>query len=99
MITHRRLRDFAALHPDAAGALDAWYRETKAARWASPEEMKERYPKASILGGRRVVFDIGGNKYRLVAKVRWATDRSKGKLFVRFIGTHTEYDRIDATTI
>lgn len=99
MITHRRIREFGTKHPGAREPLKAWYREAKAARWVGPEDLKERFAKASILGGRRIVFDIGGNNYRLIAKVRWATKRSKGKLFVRFIGTHAEYDRIDAATV
>lgn len=99
MITHRRLLEFATKHPGAAGALDAWYREAKAARWASPDDMKLRFPRASVIHATRVVFDIGGNKVRLVVKVRWATARSKGKLFVRFVGTHAEYDRIDVELV
>lgn len=99
VITHRRLLQFATKHPAAAGPLEAWYREARAARWTSPDEMKIRFPKASVINAKRVVFDIGGNNFRLVAKVRWATPRSKGKLFVRFVGTHAEYDKIDAALV
>jgi mRNA interferase HigB len=80
---------------NAKSPLDAWWHEVKAARWESPADVKSQYRSASILKGNRVVFNIGGNKYRLVVKVNYPTNR----VFVRFVGTHKEYDGIDAEVI
>lgn len=104
IIVLNKLAAFWRKHADAQGPLVAWALEVKAARWTGPEDVKARYASASFLAGNRLVFNIGGNKYRLVVKVVYAA-RSKankltpGKVFIRFIGTHAAYDRIDATTI
>lgn len=82
-------------HQDAKGFLEAWNNEAKHAQWISPAEVKDRYPSASILKGNRVVFNVGGNKYRLVVKINYGSKT----VFVRFIGTHAEYDKIDAEVI
>ncbi len=97
VIAKRTLRNFWERHPDAEGPLAAWYAEAKAATWASPHDVKRRYPSASILPESRIVFNIGGNKYRLVVKARY--DLDPGILFVRFVGTHAEYDDVDAATV
>ena len=81
--------------PGRGGALQAWYAEASAAAWKTPAAIKSAYGSASILADNRVVFNICGNKYRLVVKVHYNT----GFMFVRFIGTHAEYDGIDATAI
>ncbi|MBW1858149.1 MAG: type II toxin-antitoxin system HigB family toxin [Deltaproteobacteria bacterium] len=80
---------------DAKGSLEAWFYEAKHAQWASPADVKVQYGSASILKGNRVVFNIAGNKYRLVVKINYDTKT----VFVRFIGTHREYDKIDAEVI
>ena len=80
---------------DAKGPLEAWYYEANHAQWASPAEVKGQYRSASILKGNRVVFNIAGNKYRLVVRINYASKT----LFVRFIGTHEDYDQIDAEII
>lgn len=80
---------------DARTALEAWYREAKTALWTTSAEVKAKYRSASILKGGRVVFNICGNKYRLVTRVNYAV----GVIYVRFVGTHAEYDNIDAETI
>jgi mRNA interferase HigB len=90
-----RLLEFRESHPDAEQPLRAWYAEVKRANWKSPAEIKTTYRNASILPGKRVVFNIKGNSYRLVVLVEY----SQGKIFIRFVGTHAEYNRIDATTI
>lgn len=95
IIARRTLRTFWERHADAEGPLRAWFAEARAASWQSPADVKARYAAASILANDRVVFNIGGNKYRLVVAVRY----DFGILYIRFIGTHAEYDRIDATTI
>jgi mRNA interferase HigB len=82
-------------HRDAKGALEAWYDEAKHAQWASPAAIKDRYRSASILKNNRVVFNIAGNKYRLVVRINYDSKT----VFVYFIGTHQEYDKIDAEVI
>ncbi len=95
IISRRRLVEFWEVHPDAEQPLRAWYTETKKASWNSPAEIKEVYRSVSILSNNRVVFNIKGKTYRLIVVVEY----SQGKMFIRFVGTHAEYDRIDATSI
>lgn len=76
-------------------AIKAWYAEANDAEWRTPQDILERYPTADILPGNRVVFNIKGNHYRLIVKIHFNT----GIVYIRFIGTHAEYDRIDAETI
>lgn len=79
----------------ARSAYDAWLTIAKAAQWSMPSEVKQAHPKASILKGGRVVFNIKANDYRLVAVVQY----NAGVLRVRFFGSHAEYDKIDAETV
>jgi mRNA interferase HigB len=95
VIARKALREFWEQHPDAEGPLRAWHDEATKARWNSPQDIRTRYAHASFVGADRVVFDIGGNRYRLIVVVRYRT----GTVFVRFVGTHADYDRIDARTI
>ena len=95
VISRRTLRSFWERHADAEQPLRAWFREAKAADWKTPAEVKNRYRSASVLANDRLVFNIKGNDYRLVVAVRY----DLGILFVRFVGTHAEYDRIDAATV
>jgi mRNA interferase HigB len=95
IISRRRLVEFWNSHPDAEQPLRAWYAEIRKANWKSPAEIKATYRSVSILSDNRVVFNIKGNTYRLVVIVEY----SQGKMFIRFVGTHAEYNRIDATTI
>jgi mRNA interferase HigB len=80
---------------DSEEQLKAWYQEAKQADWQSPNEVKKQYRSASIVGSNRIVFNICGNKYRLVVKINYEAQW----IFVRFVGTHKEYDKIDVTTI
>jgi mRNA interferase HigB len=92
------LRDFWEREPAYADAREpvlAWYRHVLKADWRSPADVKREFGRASILREGRVVFDIGGNKYRLVVWINYAYR----VVYVRFIGTHAQYDRIDAQTI
>ena len=75
--------------------LDAWFAEAERANWKSPAELKEQFRSASVVSGERVVFNIKGNSYRLIVNIHYNT----GIIFIRFVGTHAEYDKIDATTI
>ncbi|WP_300296339.1 type II toxin-antitoxin system HigB family toxin [Ferrovibrio sp.] len=79
----------------ARAQYDAWLAIVRRANWATPEDVKQAHPKASILKGGRVVFNIKGNDYRLVAVVEYRA----GVLAIRFFGSHAEYDAIDAQTI
>ncbi|MGH8639298.1 MAG: type II toxin-antitoxin system HigB family toxin [Burkholderiales bacterium] len=89
------LREFWRRHPDAEMPLRAWYAMARRAVWSRPAEIKADYRGASFIAGNRVVFNIKGNDYRLVLAVHY----NRGLMFVRFIGTHREYDRIDAAAI
>jgi mRNA interferase HigB len=80
---------------DVKGPLDVWWHEAKKAKWLSWTDIKEKYRSASVLKGNRVVFNIGGNKYRLVVKINYSVQI----VYIRFVGTHKEYDNIDAEVI
>ncbi len=80
---------------DSEEQLKAWYQEARKASWGTPNEVKEQFRNVSILGNNRLVFNICGNKYRLIVKINYAAQW----IFIRFVGTHKEYDKIDATTI
>jgi len=95
IISRRRLIEFWESHPDAEQPLRAWYTDARRANWKSPAEIKAVYRTASILNNNRVIFNIKGNRYRLVVVVEY----SQGKVFIRFVGTHAEYDRMDADSI
>ena len=95
IISRRSLRIFWERHPSAEQPLKAWYKEAEEADWSSPADVKSTYGTASVLKGGRVVFNIAGNKYRLVVKIEYKLQI----VFIRFVGTHEEYDEIDAETI
>lgn len=82
-------------HRDSQTQLESWYDIVNGALWKSPADIKSQFRNASFLANNRVVFNICGNKYRLVVKVEYAF----AHVYVRFVGTHKEYDRIDAGTI
>ena len=95
IIARRTLREFWEVHPDAEQPLKAWFVEAMKAQWQSPNDIKQTYRNASIVGNNRVVFNIKGNDYRLIVHVRYDI----GIVFIRFIGTHREYDKVDASII
>jgi mRNA interferase HigB len=95
VISKKPLREFWEKHADAKAALQAWYEDALRAEWRTPGEIKDRYGNASIIGDNCVVFNIKGNDHRLVVKLHYDC----GTAYVRFVGTHREYDRIDAETI
>ena len=95
VISRKWLNELARRHPDAKPGLDAWFHEAEDADWANPAQVKAQDAMASILRNGRVVFKIGGNKYRLVVRVNYAYR----VVYVRFAGTHSEYDQIDAEEI
>ena len=75
--------------------MKAWFAEAQAAEWDTPQVIKRRYRHASFVGDNRVIFNISGNKYRLIVHVNYGF----GIVYIKFIGTHIEYDRIDPETI
>lgn len=95
IIAKRTLKEFWEKHADAEQYLKTWYETVKQADWRNPNDVKNTYVTASILTGNRVVFNIKGNDYRLIVKFNY----QRQWMFIRFVGTHAEYDRIDATTI
>jgi mRNA interferase HigB len=95
IISRRILREFWEKHPDAAIPLQSWFHDMERATWNSPAEIKTTYRFASFLANNRVVFNIKGNTYRLVVIVVY----QHGVVYIRFVGTHDEYDHIDAATV
>lgn len=95
VIAKRTLREFWEKHADCEEQLKSWYHEVDSAFWKSPNEIKRDYPSASILADNRVVFNIKGNNYRLIVKINY----EYGLVWIRFIGTHAEYDKVNANEI
>lgn len=94
IIAKRTLRSFWKRHPKAKGSLEAWHQEVAHADWDSPSAVKAHFRSASVLQGNRVVFNVAGNQYRLVVKINYPYR----VVYIRFIGTHAEYDAIDVRT-
>lgn len=95
IISRKKLREFWENHPDARSSLESWFVDVKHGEWQKPDDIKSIYRNASIIGHNRIVFNIKGNKYRLIVSVQYTYKI----VFIRFVGTHQEYDRIDATII
>ena len=95
IISKKRLREFYERYEDAEQSLLSWYREVEKEDWDTPAEVKEKYRSASILGDNRVVFNIKGNKYRLVVKIKY----EHRVVYIRFVGAHAQYDAIDAEEV
>ena len=95
IIAKKTLRDFWEIHPDSEQQLKSWYQETLKAAWEGPNQIKLEYPSASFLVDNRVVFNIKGNHYRLIVKINYDYQM----IWIRFVGTHAEYDKINAKTI
>jgi mRNA interferase HigB len=95
VIAKRTLRDFWIKHADCEQQLKSWYRETEKAKWENINKLKKEYPSTSILKDNRIVFNIKGNDYRLIVKFNFDYQIC----WIRFIGTHAEYDKINANEI
>jgi len=97
IISRKALRQFweKREYSDAEQPLKAWFREASQADWSSPSAIKAMYRSASVVGNSRVVFNIAGNKYRLVVKVNYRY----GVMYIRFVGTHRQYDQINVTEV
>ena len=95
VIAKKTLRDFWERHNDCRENLTSWYDEAVHANWRSPADINRAYPTVSIVANNRVVFNVKGNMYRLIVKINYGY----GIVWVRFIGTHAEYDKIRAESI
>jgi len=95
IIARKALREFWEQHPDAEQALRAWYHDVNGAAWRTPADIRGVYRNASFVANNRVVFNVKGNQYRLVVAIIY----QHGVVYIRFVGTHQEYDRIDAATV
>ncbi|PSB00518.1 type II toxin-antitoxin system HigB family toxin [Merismopedia glauca] len=95
ILSRSTLRTFWENHPDAEEALKTWYYEASHANWLIPLDIKIAHRNASIIANNRLVFNIKGNTYRLIVSIRYDI----GIVFIRFVGTHAEYDKVDAETI
>jgi len=97
IVSHRKIKEFYTIqgHADARDALERWYAVAESAAWRSLSDIKADFPSADYVGNQHYVFNIKGNNYRLVVVVKFTI----GYLYIRFIGTHKEYDKIDCSTI
>ncbi len=95
VISKKIVREFWKAHADSEQQLKSWFQETSKAEWKSPNDVKLEYPNASILANNRVVFNIKGNNYRLIVRINYGYQM----VWIRFIGTHGEYDKINANEI
>ena len=95
IIARKTLREFWERHTDARQPLQAWYSDVKNAVWKKPSDIKEIYRNASFIANNRVVFNIKGNKYRLAVVIQY----EHSIVYIRFVGTHREYNKIDVATI
>lgn len=95
IISRRILREFWEKHPDAKIPLQTWFHDVEHADWSAPADIKHVYHNASFLANNRVVFNIKGNRYRIVVLIAY----QYSLVYIRFVGTHEEYDRIDAAKV
>lgn len=96
ILSLRTLRSFWERYPKAEVPLRAWYKIVSEAGWKNPAELKATFGTADFVGDKRVVFDVGGNKYRIVARVVYDPFY---RVMIKFVGTHEEYDRINPETV
>ncbi|WP_061127615.1 type II toxin-antitoxin system HigB family toxin [Caballeronia catudaia] len=95
IVARKSLLTFIKRHAQAEQALLAWYAETSKAVWKTPQDIEDRYAAASFVGHNRVVFNIKGNEFRLIVAVAYRV----GVAYIKFVGTHAQYDKVDAATV
>ena len=95
IVARRMLREFWIRHPEAKGPLAAWFHAVRQAKWTGPADIRSQFRTADFVGDNRVIFDIGGNKFRLVVHIYYPHQIVRTK----FVGTHRQYDRIDPETV
>ena len=95
IISKKTLREFWQIHADAEQPLKAWHAKAKLAEWKISNDIKNDYRNASFVANNRIIFNIKGNTYRLVVAINY----DFGIIYIRFVGNHKDYDKIDTTTI
>lgn len=95
IISKSTLKKIWLIHPDSEQQLKAWHKDASKADWENPHDVKKEYGSVDIIGNNRVVFNIKGNRYRLVVKIYY----TRKLCYIRFVGTHAEYDYIDSLSI
>ena len=95
VISHKKLREFYETHTDSKSYLTVWFKTVRKASWKNFNELKADYHMADIIADNRVIFNIKGNHYRLIIRINFEHQR----VMIKWIGTHADYDRIDARTI
>ncbi len=95
VISKKMLREFWEKNSDAQQSLQAWFNDARKSNWRRPADIKKNYKTASILPDNRIVFNIKGNTYRLVVAINYAYET----VYIRFIGHHSDYDKIDSTKV
>ncbi len=95
IISRKTLKNFWEKYPDSEQQLRAWYSKTKRANWQDTDDVKRDYRNASFVANNRVIFNIKGNNYRLITMINYHF----GIVYIRFVGSHKDYDKIDAKTI
>ena len=97
IVAHSTLVNFYSQpqYQDARGTLEAWHETVRLAQWTSPADVKAQFGSASIVGNNRVVFNIKGNDYRLIVAIAYRMQW----VYIKFVGTHAQYDRVDAATV
>ena len=95
IIAKKTLRDLWERHPDSEQSLKVWTLAAREAEWATPAQLKDPYPNASVPVNNRVVFDVGGNKYRWIVWIRYQQNR----VYIKWLGTRAEYDRVNAEKV
>lgn len=95
IISKKIFREFWEIHADAEQPLKAWHAKAKSAEWRTSSDIKNDYRNASFVANNRVIFNIKGNTYRLVVAINY----DFGIIYIRFVGSHKDYDKIDTTTI
>ena len=95
VISYKALRNFYAIHSDSKSYLSAWFKTVKKAKWKNINELKIDYPSADLISDNRFIFNIKGNHYRLIARINFGHQR----VMIKWLGTHADYDKINADTI
>ncbi|MCI4427530.1 MAG: type II toxin-antitoxin system HigB family toxin [Burkholderiales bacterium] len=95
MFNRSAIEQHGRQHSGARDALRAWYAEASRSDWASPEEVKRHFPKASVVANNRIVFNVAGNMYRLIVSFNYRYRSG----YIKFFGTHAEYNKVDAATV
>lgn len=95
VIAKKHLISYWQTHPDAEQPLKAWYDEVANAQWQTPQDIKRQFASASFVANNRVIFNIKGNHHRLIVAVAYRF----GAVYIKFVGTHADYDKIDASSV